>query len=105
MMAARRYDIVIYATQREYLTLDALAARAGMHPGLVERFVEFGLIEPIEWEGSKQLFSPSSVSRLSTIGRLRDSLGINLTGIAVVLDLLDRMRALKRENELLRGQL
>jgi DNA-binding transcriptional MerR regulator len=104
-MTARRYDIVIYATRREHLTLEALAARAGMHPGLVERFVECGLIEPIEWEGSNQLFSPLAVSRLGTIGRLRDSLGINLTGIAVVLDLLDRMKALKRENELLRSRL
>ena len=105
-MTARRYDIVIYAARREHLTLDALAARAGMHPGLVERFVECGLIEPIEWEGSKQLFSPSVVSRLVTIGRLRDSLGINLTGIAVVLDLLDQVEGkLKRENEVRRGEM
>jgi DNA-binding transcriptional MerR regulator len=105
MMAARRYEIVVCATPREHLTLDALAARAGMHPALVERFVEFGLIEPIEWEGATLLFSPSAVSRLSRIVRLRDSLGINLTGIAVVLDLLERLEALKRENELLSGRL
>jgi hypothetical protein len=76
-----------------------------MHPGLVERFVEFGLVEPIEGDGPTMVFSPSAVSRLATIGRLRDSLGINLTGIAVVLDLIDRLNALKRENELLRCRL
>jgi DNA-binding transcriptional MerR regulator len=104
-MTARRYEIVICRAEREHLTLDALAARAGMHPALVERFVEFGLIEPIEWEGARLLFTPSAVSRLRTIGRLRDSLGINLTGIAVVLDLLDRLKVLNRENELLRSKL
>lgn len=104
-MSARRYDIVICTAEDEHLTLDELAARARMHPALVERFVEFGLIEPIEWEGARMLFSLATVSRLCTIGRLRDALGINLTGIAVVMDLLDRLRALNRENEMLRSKL
>ena len=38
------------------------------------------------------------------IGRLRESLGINLAGIAVILDLRDRYCALQRENETLRSR-
>ena len=75
-----------------------------MHPALVERFVEFGLIEPVEWEGATLLFDASAVPRLRMIGRLRESLGINLAGIAVILDLLDRLCALQRENETLRSR-
>src|SRR5947207_13335103 len=104
-MNVRRYDIVLLRSERGRLTLDALASRAGLHPALVERFVECGLIEPIEWEGDNLLFDVSTITRLYTIRRLRESLGINLPGLAVTLDLLDRLRALQRENESLRSKL
>jgi chaperone modulatory protein CbpM len=105
MAALRRYDIVLYRREPQRLSLDALAARAGMHPTLVEQFVQFGLIEPAERDGAKLLFDTSAVPRLRTIGRLRQSLGINLPGVAVVLDLIDKFCALQRENELLRARL
>ena len=104
-MTVRRYDIVLLRREPQKLTLDALASRAGMHPTLVERFVEFGLIEPIEQEGTTLFFDPSAIPRLRMIGRLRESLGINLSGIAVIQDLLDRLCALQLENEALRGRL
>src|SRR5438093_1319517 len=40
----------------ELVTLDGLAARAGLHPTLIERFVEYGLIEPVERAGAHMLF-------------------------------------------------
>ena len=90
-MALQRYDIVLYRRDAQQLSLDALAAHAGMHPMLVEHFVEFGLIEPVEREGATLLFDASAVPRLRMIGRLRETLGINLAGIAVILDLLDQI--------------
>jgi MerR family transcriptional regulator/heat shock protein HspR len=75
-----------------------------MHPALVERLVEFGLIDPVQWEGSRCLFDPSAISRLRRIGRLREALGINLAGIEVILDLVDRVVALQRENRELRNR-
>lgn len=104
-MALRRYEIVLYRREPQLLSLDALAAHAGMHPALVEQFVQFGLIEPLERQGATLLFDDSAVPRLRTIGRLRKSLGINLPGVAVVLDLLDKFCALQRENERLRARL
>jgi DNA-binding transcriptional MerR regulator len=82
-----------------------LAAHTGVHPAIVKQFVDLGLIEPIEWEGVKAVFDASAVPRLRMICRLRESLGINLAGIAVVLDLLDKFCALQRENETLRSRL
>jgi DNA-binding transcriptional MerR regulator len=104
-MSVRRYDIVLCRDERQHMTLEALASRAGLHPGLVERYIEFGLIEPIDWEGERLLFDPSCIPRLRMIGRLRTSLGINLTGIGVILDLLEKIHALKLENEILRGRI
>ena len=105
MMTVRRYDIVLCRNEHQQLTLDALASCAGMPPALVERFVEFGLIDPIDSGGARWLFDPSAIPRLRMIRRLRESLGMNLAGIAVTLDLLDRLCASKRENEKLRSRL
>src|SRR3954471_5014036 len=104
-MAVQRYQIVLRREERQQLTLDALAASAGMHPALVQRFVELGLIEPIERAGGWSVFDVSAVPRLRMIGRLRESLGINLAGVAVILDLLDKFCALQRENDVLRSRL
>jgi chaperone modulatory protein CbpM len=94
-MTDRRYQIVLCRNEREELTLDALASSAGLHPALVEKFVEFGLLEPVERMGRELLFDAATVSRLRMIERLRGEIGINLSGIAVIMDLLDRMRALR----------
>ena len=104
MTTMRRYDIVLCRNEREQLTLETVASCAGMSPALVERFVEFGLIDPIESEGTRWLFDPSAIARLRLIRRLRESLGMNLAGIAVALDLLDRLQAVRRENEALRSR-
>jgi chaperone modulatory protein CbpM len=102
-MTERHYQIVLCRNEREQLTLDALARSAGLHPALVERFVEFGLLEPAEWEGTQLVFEAAAALRLQMIERLRSEIGINLTGIAVILDLLDRLHDLQSENERLSG--
>ena len=104
-MTTRQYAITLRRREREQLTLDELAIQAHVHPGLVERFVEFGLIVPIERDNQDLLFDPLAVSRLRTIVRLRRNLGINLAGISVVLDLIDKLCTAQRENEMLRNRL
>lgn len=102
------YQIVIHKiarVEREQLTLDELAARAGLHPNLIEQFVEYGLIEPARRAGARMLFDVDCIGRLRKIERLRRDLGANLAGAAVILDLLDRMIALQRENERLLAKL
>ena len=104
-MPVQGYSIVLCRRESQHLTMDALAAQAGMHPELVERFFKFGLIEPVEYEGSVALFDTSAIARLRMIARLRQSLGINLAGIGVIVNLLDRLCALQRENESQRRRL
>ena len=101
-MIAIRYPLVPRGTPRERLTLEAAAARVGLHPVLVERFVEFGLVEPAERTGSEVRLDAASLPRLVAISRLRRDLGVNLHGVAVILDLVDRLAALERELNWLR---
>jgi DNA-binding transcriptional MerR regulator len=98
------YDIPVLTERPGQLTLDALARRTGLHPDLIERFVEFGLILPVERRSTTVLFDAATVARVRVICRLRESLGINLAGISVILDLLDRMRAVQQERDWLRNR-
>ena len=101
-MIAIRYPLVLRRPGREHLTLEAAAARVGLHPVLVERFVEFGLVEPAERTGAGLRLDAACLPRLVAISRLRADLGVNLHGVAVILDLVDRLAALQRELNWLR---
>jgi DNA-binding transcriptional MerR regulator len=103
-MIAIRYPLVPTRNPRERLTLEAAAARVGLHPVLVERFVEFGLVEPAERTGTTMRLDAACLPRLVAISRLRTDLGVNLHGVAVILDLVDRLAALQRELAWLRDR-
>jgi hypothetical protein len=100
-----RYDLVLRSIDCDDLTLEHLAAHAEMHPALVERLVDCGLLQPVASGAAIFLFDSSKIVRLRSIKRLRRDLGINLQGIAVVLDLIERLRDLERENASLRAKL
>jgi DNA-binding transcriptional MerR regulator len=98
-MRVSRAHIMLARNEPEQLTLEGLAACAGVHPARIEYFVEYGLLEPIARTGTQWLFDTACLARLRMIERLRRDLGANLAGIAVVLDLLDRLTTLQREVE------
>jgi DNA-binding transcriptional MerR regulator len=98
-MRKPRAPLTLGRTEPEQLTLDGLAACTGVHPALIEYFVDYGLLEPSTRTGTQRLFDPACIARLRMIERLRRDLGANLAGIAVILDLLERLTALQREVE------
>ena len=89
--------------ERERLTLEGLSEKTGLHPTLIEQFVEYGLIEPAERMGARLLFDIECVVRVRKIERLRHDLGANLASVAVILDLLDRISRLDKEIERLQS--
>ena len=89
--------IVLSRRNPRLLTLEELAQAADLHPDLVESFVDFGLLAPMERHGSRPLFDTAAVLRARAIHRLRRDLGVNLSGVAVILDLTERLRAAQQE--------
>ncbi len=59
---------------------------------VVERFVALGLIEPIG-----TMLQPSDITRISQIQRLRQDLGLNLVGAAMVLDMAQEIAQLRAQ--------
>lgn len=108
-MGSSRYQIVHYRYEsrsgsENLVTTGELARLARLHTEMVDKLVDWGLIEPVKWE-PKLLFPETTVPRIWRIMRLRRDLGINWSGIGVVLDLLDKIEELEREIAWLRKQL
>jgi chaperone modulatory protein CbpM len=101
-MSDIRYQIVVIKDDAEHVTLAELSSSTGLHPALIEQFVEFGLIEPATRLGAQLLFYPSTITRLHMIERLRRDIGVNVSSLGVILDLIDKVRQLQRENAILR---
>jgi hypothetical protein len=63
-----------------------LARRSGLHPDLVRRLIALDAVDPLDWDAA---------ARLARLARLRDDLGLNVAGAALVCDLLVRIEELE----------
>jgi DNA-binding transcriptional MerR regulator len=94
-MKTRNYAIALVRRRRNLVPLEDAARRVGLHPDVIRRFLEFGLFEPAEVTGSDILLDSVALHRIGVIQHLRYDLGVNLPGIGVILELLDRIDALQ----------
>jgi chaperone modulatory protein CbpM len=76
------------------LTYDELALAAGVRPAVLARLIRLGVIEPERPDADA--FPVSTLARLRRMLRLQAQLGVNFTGAAIILDLLDRLQRLER---------
>ena len=95
-MKTHHYEITVLRTRRNLMPLEEAARQLGLHPDMVRRFLDFGLLEPAEVIGADVMLDPPALRRIAVIQRLRHDLGINFAGIGVILELLDRIDSLQR---------
>jgi DNA-binding transcriptional MerR regulator len=95
-MRTTEYQLIVLHPPRQLLRLEEVASRANVHPEVLQRFIDLGLIQPADATSAEIMFDPEAVHRIRVIQRLRCDLGINVQGIAVILDLLDRLNATQR---------
>tara|TARA_R110001599_G_scaffold140383_1_gene320406 strand:- start:7040 stop:7363 length:324 start_codon:yes stop_codon:yes gene_type:complete len=101
-------EIVVIDSQHEHVlfTLEEVCERCGTHTQMIVEMVEYGIVEPIEqpllddW-----YFNSQALVRLQRAQRLMNGLKLNLSGVALSLELLDEIDSLQQYIEVLRGQL
>jgi chaperone modulatory protein CbpM len=81
--------------ETEEVTLADLTRTCRVHAEWVMELVEEGIIEPRRPGGPQWVFSAISVVRVQKAQRLQRDLGVNLPGVALALQLLDRIEALE----------
>ncbi len=69
-----------------------------MHPQTLRLYERLGLVKPARTGHNIRLYSDEDIERLRQIQRLTQ-VGVNLAGVEMVLELLERMQSLRRELE------
>ncbi len=87
-----------------YYEMKVVCEKVGISPKTIRCWIEEGLLSP-QREGKRYVFNEDDLKRLLLIRRLRDDLGVNLAGIDIILQLLDRISALEEEITRLRREL
>ena len=75
--------------------LESFARQTQLHPDVVLRLVELGLIEPISPASAEPRFTDVQIVAVARIRRLRASFSLNYAAIGLVVDLLDRIAELE----------
>ncbi len=82
----------------EPIFIISVAARMlGVRTQTLRYYESIGLIEPARSKGNQRVFSQNDVERVRQIRNLMDDLGVNLAGVEVVMNLLERLRTSEAE--------
>ncbi len=83
-------------TEEPVYVISIAARLVGMHPQSLRMYERIGLIQPAR-SGNKRLYSARDIERLRRIQHLTQDMGVNLAGVEVVFDLLEKMDLLRQE--------
>jgi len=75
-----------------FVMISIVAERFHIHPQTLRLYEREGLITPTRTEGNTRLYGPDEIKRLEMILRLTRDLGVNLAGVEVILNLVERMQ-------------
>ncbi len=84
------------ADRNEPVYLISIAARlCDLHPQTLRTYERLGLVRPARIGRKNRLYSEADIERLRQIQRLTQDLGVNLAGVEVILELLDKMHKMQ----------
>lgn len=79
-------------TKRQgYVMISIVSERYNIHPQTLRLYEREGLILPERTGGNTRLYGPRELKRLELILRLTRELGVNLAGVEVILNLVNRL--------------
>lgn len=82
--------------------ISVVARMLEIHPQTLRLYERQGLIRPRRM-GHIRMFSDADIDKLRQIQRMKDELGVNLAGIEVILNLLNRIDELQQEIDRIRA--
>ena len=84
-------------TRRGLYMISVVAEMFNLHPQTLRTYEREGLIRPTRTEGNTRLYSEEDVRRIELVLRLTQDLGVNLAGVAVILQLRDQVEAMRKQ--------
>jgi len=80
---------------RPIYMISVAAELVGMHPQTLRIYESKGLVRPKRTAGNTRLYSEHDLERLRVIQRLTTELGLNLSGVEIVLQLEDQLQRMQ----------
>ena len=77
--------------------ISAVAEMYGIHPQTLRLYEREGLLKPSRTEGNTRLYTDEDLMRLEFILNLARDLGVNISGIAIILQMRERMEEMQRQ--------
>ncbi len=77
--------------------ISAVAEMYEIHPQTLRLYEREGLLKPSRTEGNTRLYTDEDLERLEFILNLARELGVNIAGIAIILQMRERMEEMNRQ--------
>src|SRR5271156_7024498 len=77
--------------------ISAVAEMYDIHPQTLRLYEREGLLKPSRTEGNTRLYTDEDLERLELILSLARDLGVNISGIAIILQMRERMEEMQRQ--------
>lgn len=77
--------------------ISAVAEMYDIHPQTLRLYEREGLLKPSRTEGNTRLYTDEDLQRLEFILSLARDLGVNISGIAIILQMRERMEEMQRQ--------
>ena len=77
--------------------ISAVAEMYQIHPQTLRLYEREGLLQPSRTEGNTRLYTDEDLERLEFILNLARDLGVNIAGIAIILQMRERLEEMNRQ--------
>src|SRR5258707_13201328 len=79
--------------------ISAVAEMYGIHPQTLRLYAREELLKPSRTEGNTRLYTEEDLQRLEFIRSLARDLGVHIAGIAIILQMRERMEEMPRQSQ------
>ena len=77
--------------------ISSVAEMYNIHPQTLHLYEREGLLKPSRTEGNTRLYTDEDLQRLEFILSLARDLGVNIAGMAIILQMRERMEEMQRQ--------
>ena len=82
---------------KAYYMISAVAQKYNIHPQTLRLYEREGLLKPSRTEGNTRLYTDEDLQRLEFILSLARDLGVNIAGMAIILQMRERMEEMQHQ--------
>ncbi len=104
-MSSQKEYAIITIESDENFSLEELCEVCHQRPDFIYELIEFGAIEPEGYSVETWRFNSNQLQRIQRILRLQQDLEVNLAGAALAIDLMEKIKELQSEVDILQKHL